>query len=252
MKLTILGCGTCSLSTDKACSCYHVAAGSTQILMDCGSGALKRTVEAGLDYMLLDIVLLSHTEHPDHVTDFPMLLFAMNYTFTRTRKKPLIVFGPEGLQDYYHHLLAVHPAASPKNYELEIKECRDDVIQINDLTIISKPMKHGNVPALGFRVNLGDKAIAYSGDTGICDALTALLKGVDIAVVECSVPDGYASLDNHLHAREVGRIAHMAGVKKLLVTHQYPLGSPEEVASQIRESFPGHLEFARDLDIHEP
>ena len=41
------------------------------------------------------------------------------------------------------------------------------------------------ITALGFRVHLGGRLLAYSGDTRMCDALRVLAEGADTLIIEC-------------------------------------------------------------------
>jgi ribonuclease BN (tRNA processing enzyme) len=45
-------------------------------------------------------------------------------------------------------------------------------------------------------------------------------------------------------------MAAEAQVRRLVVTHRYPLGTDAEVLSQIRQSYGGPVSFAVDLDAH--
>jgi ribonuclease BN (tRNA processing enzyme) len=255
MRLTILGSGTIAWDTGRACSSYHLAAGDTTLLFDCGSGSLKRCVEAGIDFFALDAIALSHTEHPDHAADLPSYLFAINVRITSIgrvrRTKRLQLVGPPGTQRHYDALLGIHPSLAPEGFAVDVAERADGGVAIGDVRIITRTVAHGNVPAMGFRVEHQGRAFAYSGDTGPCDGLDALLRDADLGLVECSFPAGEAALGVHLNAREVGKVAHAAGVKKLVITHQYPIGDRAAVVPQIRESYAGPLETAQDLAVHD-
>ena len=254
MKLTVLGSGTPSWHFDKATSCYLLDSGSGKIMLDCGSGAMKRCRESGVDIFDIDVVVLSHTEHPDHSVDFPSLLFALNYKYTplgRTnREKQLLVFGPQGTQRYYQGLLQLYPLITPRDYELRVEDCEHQDLLFGNTRMIITRVFHGDTPAVGCRVEQGNSTFAYSGDTGWCDELIELFSGVDLGLVECSLPDGFQVMNNHLNAREVGQLANTAGVRKLLITHQYPIGDLSQVEPQIRENYEGEIVFIRDHDVY--
>jgi ribonuclease BN (tRNA processing enzyme) len=223
------------------------------MLFDCGSGSLKRCVEAGIDFFDLDAIALSHTRHPDHSADLATYLFAINIRITPAgrvrRAKPLRLIGPPGLRRHYEALADIHSSLAPEGFTLDIEECADGEVPIGDARVLTRTVAHGDVPALGFRVEDGGRAFAYSGDTGPCPALQVLFRGVDLGLVECSFPAGAARLGVHLDAREVGAFGRAAGAKRLVVTHQYPLGERADVLPQIRESYAGPVDFARDLAV---
>jgi len=255
MKLTILGSGTVSWQTNRACSCYHIAAGDRQLILDCGSGALRRFEEANLDYMALDAALLSHTRHPDHVTDFGMLLFSFNYTFSgpqlRVREKPFQVLGPQGTKEFYQKLSAIHPDIIPQHYSVQVQDCADQTLSLGEVSITIRKVNHGDTPAVGYRLEHEGAALAFSGDSAPCDALVELFREADLVLAECSAEADVVELTNHLDARDIGKLAKAAEAKRLLITHQYPGNRREVVVNQIIENFSGPLVFADDLDTYE-
>ncbi|MBN2431652.1 MAG: MBL fold metallo-hydrolase [Acidobacteria bacterium] len=247
MKLTVLGCGTVSLTPDQACAGYHLTAGRHRLLMDCGGGVLLRLMQAELDYMDVDGLLLSHVRHPDHVSDVPLLLFAWNYRVGGPREAPLLVVGPPGTKEFIEAVHDLFPATNPKSYQLIIREMFAGDVPLPGARLRVRPMRHGRVPAVGFRLDERGRSMAYSGDTAYCPALVELCRDVDLALLDCSFPAGRAVYDSHLTAREVGRVAAESGAAAVMITHRYPVGSDAEVDNQIRETYNGPLHLARDL-----
>ncbi|HWQ28409.1 MAG TPA: MBL fold metallo-hydrolase, partial [Dehalococcoidia bacterium] len=47
-----------------------------------------------------------------------------------------------------------------------------------------------SLTSLAYRVQIGGRTLAYSGDTVMCDALVPLADGADVFVVECSCWEG--------------------------------------------------------------
>ena len=251
MKVTILGCGTCALVPDKACAGFHVQSRNINLMLDCGGGSLKRLVEAGLDYLDLKAVLLSHTLHPDHVNDLPLLLFSSNYTPRRARSGELLIAGPQGTNGYIRSLMELYPAIEPEAYPLHIREYGDDTFRIHHLDITVRTVFHGAAPAVGYRISDGSYTVGYTGDSSMNDILIDLLAGVDLALVECSTTADMSGFANHLNAHEVGRLARDAAVGRLVPVHTYPHVDGELMLSQIRESYDGPVHIAADLDEFE-
>jgi|GEM_PF-209082 len=247
MKLTVLGCGTVSLTPDRACAGYHLTAGRHRLLLDCGGGVLLRLMQAGLDYMAVDSLLLSHVRHPDHVSDVPLLLFAWNYSVGGSRQTPALVVGPPGTREFLQALHDLFPATKPKSYQLIVQEMTVGEMALPGARLQIRPMCHGQVPAVGFRLEEMGCRMAYSGDTADCPELVELCRDVDLALLECSFPAGRAAYDSHLTARDVGRVAAASGAAAVMITHRYPVGSDAEVESQIRETYGGPLYLAQDL-----
>jgi len=252
MELTILGSGTTSWDMGRACSSYHVRCGELSLLFDCGSGALLRMTQAELDPLELDAVFLSHVRHPDHASDVAALLFAQNYAIRegtpRPRRAPLLVTAPAEEAGFLEELVGVFPSARAKHYALDWKPLGDDdSIVLPGATLRARRVEHGETPALAYRLEAAGRSFVYSGDTGPCEGLAELAQGADLALIECSYADGERGTETHLHARQVGELAARAGVRRLLITHRYALGTLETMTEQIREAYDGPLDAAEDL-----
>ncbi len=75
--------------------------------------------------------------------------------------------------------------------------------------------------------------------------LAALAAGVDLLISECSFPAGWET-GEHLNAESLGKLAALAGVRSLVVTHRYPPALEVDLASQIREHYTGEVQLAFD------
>ena len=89
-------------------------------------------------------------------------------------------------------------------------------------------------------------SLVYSGDTGFCDEIVSLADGTDLLILECSFPDDM-KIEGHLTPSQAGRIASLAGVKKLLLTHFYSECLATDITTQCRKTYGGELVLARDL-----
>lgn len=78
MKLTILGSGTCVPYARRGSSGYAIELEGASMLLDCGSGATRSLARAGINYLGIDCLFLSHF-HPDHTGDLVPFLFATKY-----------------------------------------------------------------------------------------------------------------------------------------------------------------------------
>jgi ribonuclease BN (tRNA processing enzyme) len=89
--------------------------------------------------------------------------------------------------------------------------------------------------------------LAYSADSGMCDALGRLAAGADVFLCEASYLDGEANPpDLHLTGREAGEVATKAGVGRLLLTHLISAwGSGDGTYRAAAEAFTGPVELVR-------
>jgi len=130
-----------------------------------------------------------------------------------------------------------------------------------------------NYKSFAYRFDLPFRSIVYTGDTGPSLAVEQLSKGADILVSEMiDMPGTMANIarnspnmpaaakqnlerhlsTHHLTPDEVGKLAKVAGVKSLVITH-FAAGTPDpertkQYIKQIRAHFPGAVTLANDLD----
>ena len=103
--------------------------------------------------------------------------------------------------------------------------------------------------ALGLRVESEGYTMAFSGDSGPCEALTTLCHGVDLALLECSYPKTRVS-QRHLTTETVAHIACAAKPKHLVLTHFYNACLRTDIREEVRKAgWEGPLSLASDLDV---
>jgi ribonuclease Z len=95
------------------------------------------------------------------------------------------------------------------------------------------------------------RKLVISGDTRPCPALVAAAQDADLLVHEATFSDEEqerALETRHSTAREAGRVAKAAGVKRLVLTHLSSRHDvdPRPLAEQAREEFSGKLDIAHD------
>jgi len=95
------------------------------------------------------------------------------------------------------------------------------------------------------------RKVAFSGDTGPCDAFVEAAMGADLIVHESTFGDterDRARETTHSTAREAGEIAARAGARRLVLTHfssRYD-HRPEVLQKQAAEAFDGEILCAHD------
>lgn len=269
--LQVLGSGGPELGDKRASSGYLIwRDGHARILVDLGPGSLLNFERSGARVEDLDLVLLTHL-HVDHSGDLPALVKAAYFT---DRDRDLPVYGPTGnalmpdteafvaalfaepggafryLSGYLtgdeafrvrpHNVLAQGRAVLP-------------VVEGADYLVSAVPVHHGPVPALAWRVDIGGRAIAFSGDmNGDFHTLPALAAGADLLVAHNAVPEGAtgAARDLHMPPSVIGSLAAESRVKWLVLSHRMlrTLGREAETRKAIRERYAGPVIFAEDGD----
>ena len=243
--ITVLGSGTRVLLRERSMSGYAVFRPDFFILLDCGSGVIRRALEAGLPILHVDAILFSHL-HLDHIADLPALLWALDGEGRQRADRPLRLFGPPGFGNFFARLSDIYGKWIDRlPMPIFIHEVQNERFALGPWQIAALPMFHG-IPANGYRLEVDGKILAYTGDTGSCDEITALARRADWLIIECSFPDEQA-MPTHLTPGEVGKLAATAECRRVLLTHFYPESLAADVAGQCRKYFSGRVELASDL-----
>jgi ribonuclease BN (tRNA processing enzyme) len=101
--------------------------------------------------------------------------------------------------------------------------------------------------SLAYRiVDAEGKTLVYSGDSDVCDGLTAIAADADLMICESAFPDDQ-KVDGHLTPALAGEIAQAADVKRLVLTHFYPACEAADIENQCRSTYNGLVVLARDL-----
>jgi ribonuclease BN (tRNA processing enzyme) len=134
---------------------------------------------------------------------------------------------------------------------------------------------YGKYKSYAYRFDTPDRVIVFTGDTGPSAAVTELAKGADGLVSEVTnsieeykenqirtgrwqarTPEEQAASirhmsEEHLTPEEVGKMAALAGVKTVVLTHLPPTADPKDeykrFGEQVKKHFSGQVLIAKDL-----
>lgn len=244
MRLTVIGCAGSYPGPDSPASCYLLEAdhdGRTwRVLVDLGSGALG-TLQRYVDPLTLDAVLLSHL-HPDHYFDISGLYVIWKYHPAGPRQR-IPVYGPAGVARQAARAYGLPPEPG-MSVEFDFHEYDDAPLHLGPFVVRATRVVHP-VPAYGLRIEADGRTLAYSGDTGPCEALVQLAKGADLLLAEAAFVKGVDNpVDLHLTGTDAGRAAHDAGVGRLVLTHIPPWHDPAIALAEARSTYSGPVELA--------
>ena len=245
MELTVIGSGTSLPQDGRGAPGYVIRVDGGPIVFDLGPGTVHRWARAGVSFLDVAEVLISHL-HPDHVTDLVTLLFACRSPVIR-RVKPLRIAGPAGLEALYGRLHDMCGAwVEDAGYGLEIRELEGGEIRRAGYRLTARQVRH-TAGSLGYRLESREgKVIAYSGDTDYCEGIVELGRGADLLLLECSVPEE-RRVEGHLTPTRAGEIAAECGAGRLVLTHFYPLFEAIDIVERVRKSYDGGIILAEDL-----
>jgi ribonuclease BN (tRNA processing enzyme) len=244
-EVVILGSGTGVPSMRRASPGLVVLSEDTKVLIDSGSGILRRMLDIGMTYHDIDLLLYTHL-HPDHIADFVPILFACKYA-DLPREKDLLCLGGPGFEHHFNQLKTIYGRwIEPRSYQLSITEVSEKPFVFRSLKIFSRPMAH-TPESVGYRIEFTDgRSVAVSGDTDYCKSIVDLAREADLLVLECSFPDG-RKIEGHLTPSLAGRIASESHCRRLLLTHLYPVCDSADMVGPCRDVFKGDIILAEDL-----
>lgn len=269
MKCMVLGRYGPFPAPGGACSSYLIEAPLTpgedgpgdprvRIVLDMGSGALSRLLSV-CPLKQIDAVLLSHL-HSDHMSDMLVLRYALQQYASRgvDVPMPLYVVAPGEPEAEFRQLAAsgtynlvkaedgmklrfgalnvtlhrvLHPVAS---YAMDIHE-----------EVPKRPPEYGPIPP--------KRRLFYTGDTGLFKGLLPLCKDATMLLADTGLlaREKTTEFAPHLTAREAGQLARDGGIGKLLCTHIWGGGIPEDqILAEAQALFP-NTEVAQEMKVYE-
>ena len=222
MRLVCVGTGTAVPDPEHVGAGFWVEAGAARLLLDCGPGVVHGMVRRALPWPALTHLVLSHF-HNDHTGDVPFLMFALRWGTLPARTAPLTVVGPVGTKALFARLGAGFGShVHEPDFELQFVELEaDGELGLPGGGRLRACVTPHTAASLGFRIDVAASAIGYTSDTGESEDVARFMKGVELLLAECSLPDALA-MDSHLTPARLARMARDAAPAQLLVTHVYP------------------------------
>jgi len=191
-------------------------------LLDCGPTTLSGLVALGVHRDLIDTIVLTHY-HGDHFGGVPLFLLAAKYA--DVRKRPLIIMGPEGVQERIEDASRAlgHPMDDgPWPFEIRYEEIAvDREVEGGPVGVRAFEAYHQvEAQPHGVMIDAGDHRVAYSGDTGWFDKLPARVKGADLFICECTQYEG--EFPYHLNLRQLESHKQEFDCGRIVLTHLGP------------------------------
>src|SRR5216684_3445405 len=211
MRLTVLGSGT-NVHPARAAAGYLVETDQL-LLFDLGPRTLMNLIKVGADRHRVRHLFITH-HHTDHFADFLPFFFDAVFRAKFVAPRPgLTIYGPRGTRRLFGTLVKVVPGFSTAPFPVTITELVDRTIRIGRTRVTAGTVVHSrSLHCQGYRVAHDGAVFTYSGDSEYC----------------------------------AGRVAREAGVKRLVLSHFYPVAERYDVVAQAGRTFGGRITMARD------
>ena len=289
-KLIMLGTGGGPAIAGPRYETSHViVCGEDAYVVDCGYGVTEQLVRAKVPLSSIRDIFITH-HHPDHNIELGTLIY---FAWYMGLTKPLDVYAGPPVKK----MIADYLAAEKPDIDIWVKDIGHTpmppirahervtggfVMQDKNVKVTCALVNHPPVfPAFGYRFDMADRSIVFSGDTSPLEAVAELAKGADILVHEAlymravnDIPETSQTgarrtlatpsqtidpkklrehlLKSHSPPDQVGRIAQEAGVKTLVLSHLVPAGpdmTDEMWRDEAAKYFNGEIIVAHDLMV---
>src|SRR4051812_38881974 len=245
MRFTTLGTGTVALSATRSCAGYLAETAGFRLLIDCGSGVVRRLAERGRDWQTISHVALTHF-HIDHHGDLPTLIFAWKYGMLPARSAPLEIIGPVGTRSLLDRLTAAYGDwVGAPGFAVNVREVEPGAqVDLGGAVLSTFKVPH-TAESVAYSVTRGSRRIVYTGDTGVSPELGTWAKGCDLLIAECSLPTDMA-IPEHLTPEQAGALGLAAEPRMLALTHFYPPVERVDIIAEVRRNYAGPLTLTHD------
>ncbi len=190
LELTFLGSGNAFASSPRRYWSSFLANG--RYLFDAPPTLLPHLKRLGTPLTDIEVVFISHF-HGDHFMGLPFLF--LEYVYLTERRDDLFTVGPPGVEQKIEEFARqcypeVTREAGYRRRYIEAKAGTDQYV--NEISFRALRMNHvpDRLECLGYRVHVGGKTVAYTGDTMFCDEIFQLAEGADVLVLDCTYTQG--------------------------------------------------------------
>jgi ribonuclease BN (tRNA processing enzyme) len=217
--ITFLGTGDAFGSGGRLHTGLVIRGGGHTLVLDPGPCLLSQLQRARIAVADIDAVLITHL-HGDHMAGLPFLFLDCQYR--SRRRRPLIVIGPRGSASRLDRLAAEtfrEVSRSRRQFPVRYREIvPGDTTRVAGAAVEAFRMRHSKRElCLGYRVAIAGKVIAFTGDTGWCEELVSLARGVDVLLTECT--DYTTQQPTHLNYRKLRQHAKELRARRVVLTH---------------------------------
>ena len=260
MKFTLKIMGTASAMpiSDRNPSAQVLCAEGRFFLIDCGEGTQQQLRRAGVSFLKIEAVFITHI-HGDHMFGLFGLLGSMAL-YGRTAD--LYVYGPQALGSVLKFYESFFGEGMGYKLVFAAVKCREPetVHSSKHLTVTAFPLAH-KIECYGYRFDgiASERhpvppSYAYCSDTEPMPRLAGWLSGVDTLYHEATYPAGLAdkaACHHHSTTLDAARCALDAGVRRLLIGHYSSrVKDLDAFVQECRQIFPDTV-AARDGDVFE-
>ncbi len=278
--LYLLGTGTPTPTKWRFGTSYVLQLKGNYLMFDCGPASTYKLVKTGLFPTQIDYLFFTH-HHSDHDADYPCFLLC-RWDQSIGKEHRLQVYGPPptkwiterliGPEGAFSHDLrarlespvsqSVHEnrgGSLPRpGISLDVNDISPGkVIETDQWRVTTAPVRHAEpwLESIAYRVDSDEGSIMFTGDTGPCESVNRLARGVNVLVVNCwdhqETMEKNGEAPGQTGTLDAANMAQASGAGKLILTHTGPHlakpGSREKGIGDIARIYQGEVIFGEEL-----
>ncbi|MFF9409645.1 MBL fold metallo-hydrolase [Streptomyces anandii] len=244
LSLTVLGTASPHPGPDRPCSGYLLRGGGAEVWVDAGPGTFAE-LQRHTDPARLTAIWISHV-HADHTADLLAAVHAFAFG-GMTPPAPVPVYAPADLPRRLAGFFG-RPDAGFLSGILDFRPLHDGHEARHwNLRLSARAVLH-DIEAYGLRAECQGSVLAYSGDSGPCDALAELARRADVFLCEADLGTRREG-ERQVHLTPEDAAACGKGARELLLTHIGPALTRESAAERAAAVFGDRVAAAREGDV---
>jgi ribonuclease Z len=252
VKLYCLGTGGFVASARRDNTSFIVRTGDSAILIDCPGSVIQKVKKMEMDPCEVKTILITHV-HADHVYGLPSLVHSLMMEDMHVK-----LVGSRESVAFCRDLLHLFGLLQNKiKYRLDFisLEAGGSCELSPGIVCHTCDVPHSS-SSLAFRLKFEQEGIdlVYSGDSPIHTPLFQWAEKSNYLIHDCGAPSRVFDLDPHLktmhtHSLDLGKHAHKAGIKCLILCHIFTEMDFEdnELEEEIRQNYDGRLVIPEDF-----
>ena len=236
MKIIPIGIWGGYPKANEATSSFLIEHEGFHCLIDCGSGVLS-SLQNYLPLERLDAVVISHY-HADHIADIGSLQYSRLIQFYLNNPSPVLpIYGHTEDADNFLKL-------TYKEQTIGVEIVEDKATQIGPFTVTFCRTDHP-VYCLALKFTVENQSIVLTADTEWRDELVDFAQDADLLISEANLYEEHIGVaKGHMGGSEAGKLAKLANVKQLLLTHLPLHGNIEEILAAAVQEYDAPTEIA--------
>ena len=227
LELTFLGSGN-AFAGDRYWSSFVL---NRRYLFDAPPTLLPHLNKLRIPTLDIAAVFVTHF-HADHFFGLPFLF--LDYEHLSNRTEDLVIVAPPGAEEIVEsasHLGFPGLTRGSGRYWRIYQEARNGgegvAVDLPYRAVSVEQASTTSLDCFGYRVEVGGRVVAYTGDTVMCDGVQELAKGADAVVLDCSCWG--ETCEHHMSFEELRRFRKEVPLSTTFVLTHLDVGEPPAV-----------------------